>query len=224
MRKILLSTVLFLLLSVSSFAKVTPYNISAKVDITSIQRPFAEDSQEIKQEIEDIIFLQKNPDKKELKKAKKEGHLKIKHLTLNVKESLTKKSYPALHHLLKRSLKTADQIADLSKHHWKQKRPYIVDSRIKSLIKKPSASPAYPSGHTTESYVLAHILSSLMPKDSDKFYSRAEEIAQHRVLVGMHFQRDLNGGRELARMIFKELSKDKEFKKDFLEAKKEING
>jgi acid phosphatase (class A) len=112
-------------------------------------------------------------------------------------------------------------VVEKAKIYWKQDRPYLVDERVKSLIKSHS-NYAYPSGHTADSYVIANILTILFPKESTKFYVKAEEIAQHRVLVGMHFQRDLNGGRQLSKLVMDSLMKNKDFLRDLDAAKKEI--
>ena len=55
-------------------------------------------------------------------------------------------------------------------------------------------SPAYPSGHTTDTCVLAEILVLLLPEKMSALRARADEIAWHRVEAGVHYPVDLEGG------------------------------
>jgi len=62
----------------------------------------------------------------------------------------------------------------------------------------------------------------LMPDKKEALLARAEEIAQHRVVVGMHFPHDVAGGKKLAELIVAELKKSPDFTKDLAAAKAEL--
>jgi membrane-associated phospholipid phosphatase len=73
----------------------------------------------------------------------------------------------------------------------------------------PPGHAAYPSGHATESYLLAFLLERVMPEamvppnlavDDDKGPLRrlAERIARNREVLGLHYPSDRIVGRRLA--------------------------
>ena len=206
-------------LAVAAYGK--PYFDPTKISPTVIAQPFAEGSRDMQQEIEKIIELQQRADEKEVKKAIREAKFKAEILVLATDKNLTKKTHPKLYAFINRSLETAAMVSDQAKEYWKMRRPYLVDNRIKALV-DPSSSYAYPSGHTIAAYVTADILDLMMPSTDKSFYRQAEEIAQHRVLAGMHFQRDLNGGRQLEKVIMKALKENPDFSVDFATAKAEF--
>ena len=67
-------------------------------------------------------------------------------------------------------------------------------------------SPSYPSGHTIQAYVVALSLSEQFPEYSEDLLNIAEMISQSRVDRGVHFQTDIDFGREIAYLIFDEMS------------------
>jgi acid phosphatase (class A) len=102
--------------------------------------------------------------------------------------------------LIDRAFLTSKAVNDSAKNYWNTKRPYLMDKNIKALI-KPHNNKSYPSGHTSSSYVAAHLLGLLIPEKRNQFYNRAAEIANHRILVGMHYPKDVEGGKEMALLI-----------------------
>jgi acid phosphatase (class A) len=142
-------------------------------------------------------------------------------MTLVVSPTLTRAAYPALYRVLDRIGDTAGPVNGTAKTYWNTKRPYLSDARIKSLI-PATDSPAYPSGHSAGSYVWAHALGLLLPQYREQFYARAEEIAQHRVLVGLHYPHDVNGGKLQAMLIMGALLQNSSFLKEMDAAKAEL--
>ena len=72
----------------------------------------------------------------------------------------------------------------------------------------PSAkSKSYPSGHTVQSYVVAHFLADLHPEHSDRIFAAAEMISQSRVDRGVHYQSDIDYGRIVAEYVYEEVAK-----------------
>ena len=66
-------------------------------------------------------------------------------------------------------------------------------------------SPSYPSGHTTQAYVVALLLASQHPDQAIELMTMAEGISQSRVDRGVHFQTDIDFGREVAYIIVNEI-------------------
>ncbi len=67
-------------------------------------------------------------------------------------------------------------------------------------------TPAYPSGHSTQSRVLAHWLSDKMPEHRRKFMALAEEIGQSRIEGGVHYPSDHEAGKQLADTLWQNQS------------------
>ena len=61
-----------------------------------------------------------------------------------------------------------------------------------------------------------------MPMQANDFKNRAQEIAWHRVQMGMHYPQDLNAGKQLALILFGGLIHNHNFLKDFNDALVEL--
>ena len=57
-----------------------------------------------------------------------------------------------------------------------------------------SASPSYPSGHTTYGYTGALLLAILVPERYEQMMARGAEYGNDRVIVGAHYAMDVIGG------------------------------
>lgn len=194
-------------------AYAAPYFNAATIAPTLIDPPPAVQSPEWQHDVEHIIELQRAPNAKDLEQAKAERNMKPEMVAEDTDAALTRASRPKLYALLDRVSDTSYQVNNQAKNFWNTKRPYLMDQRIKPLI-EPHDNPAYPSGHTSGSYVWAYVLAMVIPAERDRFLGRAESIAQHRVLVGMHYPHDLKGGRALALLIVGALTQNAEFRSD----------
>ena len=61
-----------------------------------------------------------------------------------------------------------------------------------------ASTPSYPSGHATQAYMIAGVLSKDNPDHHDKLMSMAEGVAFSRLQFGVHFPSDNDFGRALA--------------------------
>ena len=197
-----------------------PYVSAAAISPMVLNPPPAVHSAVWDKEVADVLALQYSADKAEVEKASAERNMKPELLTLAVDPQLTRVSYPALYALLDNVSDTSRSVTDNVKNYWNTKRPYLMDERIKPLV-EPHDNPSYPSGHTSGSYVWARVLALVMPEKREAFLSRAEEIAQHRVLVGMHYPHDVTAGKELALITFGALLGNTSFQGDVEKAKTE---
>ncbi len=211
--------VVFCIISNSAFSQA--YFESSKISPTLLDKPIDRKSAEYKQEILYIIKLQKSAQKSEIEAAVNEIKITPEMLIKNVYPQFSETSFPKTFKLLERTLKTSFDAAGDAKEYWKTKRPFLSDKRIKVLI-PTSDTPAYPSGHATSSFVVAKVLGLLIPQKAEQFELYAKKTANHRVLVGMHFPHDLNGGRQLGFLIIGGLFQNKDFLSDFAAAKLEI--
>jgi acid phosphatase (class A) len=116
--------------------------------------------------------------------------------------------------------KDAAKVTDNAKEHWKRPRPYSIDPTL--AAGKLEKSFSYPSGHSTESMVLALVLADLFPGQRDAILAQARLIGWHRVEIGRHYPTDIYAGRVLAQAIVREMKRNAVFQKDFAAVKAEI--
>jgi acid phosphatase (class A) len=63
---------------------------------------------------------------------------------------------------------------------------------------------SYPSGHASGTELQAHILASLFPKEKDALLNRVRQIADSRVVAGVHYASDTEAGLALGDLLFTE--------------------
>ena len=128
--------------------------------------------------------------------------------------------FPKTEEFFHRVQKEAEDVTDNAKDFYKRPRPYAVDPGLANG--KLETSFSYPSGHSTESMVLALVLADLFPGKRDAIIAKARTIGWHRVEIARHYPTDIYAGRVLAQAIVKQMQKSSGFQKDFEEAKAEI--
>jgi acid phosphatase (class A) len=116
--------------------------------------------------------------------------------------------------------KQAETVTDQAKDYYKRPRPYTTDPSLANG--KLEKSYSYPSGHSTESMVLALVLADLFPDQHDAIIAKARNIGWHRVEIARHYMTDIYAGRVLAQAIVREMKQNPDFQKDFAEAQAEI--
>ena len=114
----------------------------------------------------------------------------------------------------------AAMVTDHAKDFYKRPRPYTTDPSLANGQLEKSFS--YPSGHSTESMVLALVLAELFPAQHDAIIAKARDIGWHRVEIARHYPTDIYAGRVLAAAIVRELKARPDFQKDFAAATEEI--
>jgi acid phosphatase (class A) len=128
--------------------------------------------------------------------------------------------FPKTEAFFKNVQKDAAEVTDHAKDHWKRPRPFMVDPSL--AIGKLEKSFSYPSGHSTESMVLALVLADLFPDKRDAIIAKARSIGWHRVEIARHYPTDIYAGRVLAQAIVRQMKESPDFQNDFAQAKAEL--
>ena len=89
-------------------------------------------------------------------------------------------------------------------------RPSFLTNKIKPCIEVPE-HPSYPSGHSIQAYMLAHILSDKYPNKKEHLFRIADKIAKNRELAGVHYKSDTEFGKDLAKKLYILFKKDDYF-------------
>jgi acid phosphatase (class A) len=116
--------------------------------------------------------------------------------------------------------KDAETVTDRAKECFGRPRPFIADPSLANGTLEKSFS--YPSGHSTESMVLALVLAEAVPDRHDAVLAHARLMGWHRVQIARHYPTDIYAGRVLAQAIVGELNKNEAFEKELAAVKAEI--
>lgn len=90
-----------------------------------------------------------------------------------------------------------------SKYSYWVKRPFMMDSSIRTVMPTPN-HPSYPAGHSTVSTAAATILSHYFPEAADTWRTLALEAGKSRVWGGIHYPMDDDQGRLLGERVAKD--------------------
>jgi acid phosphatase (class A) len=108
------------------------------------------------------------------------------------------------------------------KYRFKRLRPYEIEPRIDACIGDVRGDLSYPSGHAAYAYAMAALLTAMVPERGAELQKRAEEFARQRMVCGVHFESDLEAGKEAAAKLMREMSMDERFAADLKSATTEL--
>ena len=128
---------------------------------------------------------------------------------------LTPKEFPSLFRLLKRAHLTEKQAGASAKKHFARVRPYQQFNEPSAVPKEenPTDYTSYPSGHTHAAWLVGMILTVINPDHTAEIMKIAYDIGQSRVIVGFHYQSDIEAGRVAGSITFARLCAEEEFQK-----------
>ncbi len=115
----------------------------------------------------------------------------------------------------------AGSIVYVQKEQYKRPRPFQRDPALNPCLGRESGY-SYPSGHATTARVFGLILSDLVPADSGKFMSYADQAALNRVIGGVHHPSDIEAGKKLGDAIYKALRQNGNFNRDMATLRKSL--
>jgi acid phosphatase (class A) len=101
-----------------------------------------------------------------------------------------------------------------------------ANARLRPFVQHPSlvlplftvGGFSYPSGHASGLELQARILGQLFPAQRDALLKRARQIADGRVIAGVHYISDTEAGILLGDLLYTELESKSEFQKDLATA------
>lgn len=133
--------------------------------------------------------------------------------------------YPVTNGLLAEVVKEEDADSKIAKDFFRRERPYSVDRTLKTCTPvKPGKSvhSSYPSGHATLAFVLAEVLSQLIPQKSQAILARAGQYAENRLVCGVHFRSDIVAGQQFGTILALRLMEQPEFRAQMDAARAEL--
>ena len=88
------------------------------------------------------------------------------------------------------------------KHWYNRPRPFDVDQTINNLPSRLTNNPSFPSGHSIIAASMAKHLSYLYPSKADDLHDLSQQIAQSRIIGGVHYPSDVRGGQQMVQDIW----------------------
>ncbi len=132
---------------------------------------------------------------------------------------------PEIYKLLERGLNTIDLICLLPKDHYMRKRPF---DRMNEPSLTPDDEPflaldgSYPSAHTIRGWGAALLLLEINPAAADTLLARGLMYGDSRLIVGAHWQSDVDAGRLAASAAYAKLHTSAAFMRQMAKAQEEF--
>jgi acid phosphatase (class A) len=180
---------------------------------TWLPGPPEPDSAEQQADIDAVLKFQSTRTKADCARAKSEVDVTLKHFFGPVYGPLTTKEVSELKKLFDKVGNDAGYFVGMEKSVWKRPRPFLADKEVHPCVfREPTYS--YPSGHSTISHTFAQILDLVFPDRKVQIDARADQIAEDRVMGGVHFLTDIAAGKQMSVRIFEALEQNSEFQQD----------
>lgn len=131
---------------------------------------------------------------------------------------------PHLTMLMRRTLADAGLATYRAKDNYKRTRPFAA-------LNGPMCTPAedaalrkdgsYPSGHAALGWAWGLVLAEVAPEQANALIHRARAFAQSRVACGVHWQSDVDAGRDVGAAVVAQLHGNEDFVAQLAQARKE---
>jgi acid phosphatase (class A) len=171
-------------------------------------------------DLAEVRAVYRSADSNEIAAAYSERKFSVFTFTPVIGEFFQPNNLPKTAAFFERVQKQAEIVTDQAKDFYRRPRPYTIDTNLANG--KLEKSFSYPSGHSTESMVLALVLADLFPAQHDAIIAKARNIGWHRVEIARHYMTDIYAGRVLAQAIVREMKASSDFQRDFAGAQAEI--
>lgn len=128
--------------------------------------------------------------------------------------SLSDGSKPHTEMLLRRAIADAGLSTYAAKNHYQRVRPFVENGTGTCRPQDEAAlrtDGSYPSGHTAIGWMLALVLTDLMPDKADALLQRGYDFGQSRVICRAHWMSDTVSGRTIAAATYARLQSDPVF-------------
>lgn len=133
-------------------------------------------------------------------------------------------STPEIYRVLRDSFDTANNMGTIPKFRYMRRRPFMV-------FNEPTATPdrepslrrngSFPSGHTIAGWLTALVLMEINPDAADAIMARGYAYGESRVIVGAHWQSDVDAGYLAASIAYAKMHTSDRFLEQMQKARNE---
>jgi acid phosphatase (class A) len=222
-RSILFLTIMFVFFSTQAFSRGGNFVSREQVNLSMLLAPPpSDDSAKTRAEIAELIEIQKMRTPQEKASAIADADLSVFQLGSDVFGPKFKaENLPLTAKFFDRLSEDGMSIFGSAKSHWHRTRPFNVSSEVKACF-DDATSGSYPSGHSTLGHLQAVILANMVPEKTVQIFERVSQYARNRMVCGVHYRSDIEGGRIAGTVIAAFAMQNPEFKKEFDMVRKEI--
>ncbi len=120
---------------------------------------------------------------------------------------------PEIWNLLETSIATTDPMRKETKAYYKRQRPFerYDDAMPSHEEDELRGEGSYPSGHSLRGWCISLLLAQIAPQRADQVFKRGWDYCNSRVIVGAHWQSDVDNSRTAASIGFCALQGSEEF-------------
>jgi acid phosphatase (class A) len=139
--------------------------------------------------------------------------------------TISEEETPEIWKLLRDAKVTVENITGWPKYYYKRKRPFM---RFQESTLTPNEEPSlrrnfsYPSGHTALGWTFALLLSEINPERADTILARGIMYGESRVIVGAHWQSDVDAGRLAGSVVYAHMHTSERFLEQMRLARQEF--
>lgn len=169
-------------------------------------------------DLEITLSIQASRTPEQIAEAKRDEQYSVTLLT-DVIDLAFATDYPKTYDLLLLADHDAGMINGMLKRRNARPRPYVGHPMLVTPLFS-ARDLSYPSGHSSGSELQARLLGTLFPEKSSDLLRRARQIADSRVIAGVHYASDTIEGEILGDLFFKELEANPRFQTDLTESAK----
>jgi acid phosphatase (class A) len=104
--------------------------------------------------------------------------------------------YPEQARRINEAVVDTESVVTELKRRYNRPRPSVVLPAIHPVVPVPPYA-SYPSGHATQSIVIATLMSEVAPKAAERLTALAVQVGRNREIAGLHYPSDTNAGFKL---------------------------
>jgi acid phosphatase (class A) len=185
--------------------------------------PPADDSAETRAELDLMLKIQESRSAAEAARAKADAEVSIYRFAdaLGDPPGFAGKNLPRTQALFRNILAEETAVVGTGKNRFARPRPFLLEPHLQPVVDKPP-NGSYPSGHTTWGYTVGVVLADMIPERRPQIMARAAEYGFNRVVAGVHYPSDIEGGKMAGAALAAALFASPAFLRDYAEAKSEL--
>ena len=202
----------------------TQYVDAAALDLTRlIPPPPTNDSAETRAELDQMLTIQKTRTPAQVARATADADVNVNRFADAFADppGFDVKNLPRTQSLFRKIGTDERVVVGTGKDGFARPRPFVLEPRLQPVVKTPP-NGSYPSGHTMWSYTVGLVLADMVPERRAQLMARAAEYAQNRVIAGVHYPSDIEGGKMAATAFAAALFASPAFQSDLAAAKAEL--